>query len=172
MMATRRSAAGTWCGASHGGHGARGAASGARASSARALVAATSAGGASAPARSRQASGSGSGASCSERIRGARCQGGERGERTAVRGVEVIEIRDQRVIEHTARTGGGECAPTGRLGRRNGEAAHHPGVEAMEAAACGIRDETRQRREPAGVEQRRERMGVISRARRYGVYSV
>src|SRR5437879_2439785 len=118
-MASSRSAAGTWCGASHDGQACGVSSSGARSSNARALAAATSAGGASAPGRTRQARGSGSGTRCSERIRGACGHGGRGGkggqgsQRTSVRGVEVVEVGDGSVVGDAARASGGERAPRG-----------------------------------------------------------
>src|SRR6267378_5554891 len=43
---------------------------------------------------------------------------------------------------------------------RHRQAAHHPGIEAAEATACGIGDKARERSEPARIEQGGQRRGV------------
>ena len=93
MIVLSHSAAGTWCGASHGGHVFD--ASGVQSSSARAALLTTSRGGASPappappapPAGARAtARGSGTGTSCSERIRG---------QRATVGGIELEGVGDE-----------------------------------------------------------------------------
>src|SRR5512145_2693312 len=91
MMALSRSAAGTWCGASHAGHAI--AETGLPSSSARAALETTSRAGACAPGASVTASGSGTGTSCSDRIRG---------QRAAVRTVELQGFGDEVVRRLTA----------------------------------------------------------------------
>src|SRR6185503_18154918 len=70
MMAVRRLAAGTWCGASHDGGGDVTGARGQPSSSARAAAPTTARGGASPAGSSATARGSATGSRCSERIRG------------------------------------------------------------------------------------------------------
>ena len=105
MIEVSRSAAGTWCGASHGGHvfGA----SGVQSSSARAALLTTSRGGAppapAAPAGARAtARGSGTGTSCSERIRG---------QRATVGGIELEGVGDEIVRRFAALAAARERRP-------------------------------------------------------------
>src|SRR6267378_5822951 len=150
-MLTSRSAAGTWCGASHAGHGALpSSASGARSSSARAPSDATAGAGPTAPGASRQASGSGRGARCSERIRGGCVQG------TAVRGLELVHVGNRVVVGRVRSPLVYQGVPLRGIGGRERQSPHDACVEAPEAAAGGIGGEPRERGEPARVEQRRQ----------------
>ena len=110
-MALSRSAAGSWCGASHGGHASASSVvpTAGPSSSARAAQPASARAGAWRLPRGRSAtaSGSGTGTSCSARIRG----GSEVREGTAVDVIELERISDGVVGGLAARAKGGECGP-------------------------------------------------------------
>src|SRR5437016_14141190 len=129
-MPMSRSAAGTWCGASHAGHGVLpSSASGGGSSRARAPSAATAGAGPTAPGVRRNASGSGSGARCSERIRGGCVQC------TAVRALELVHVGNGVVVGHLRPSLVREGAPLRRVGGVVWECLHDARVEAEEAAA-------------------------------------
>src|SRR5204862_7802308 len=160
-MPTSRSAAGTWWGASHAGHGASlWSASGGRSSNARAPRAATAAAGSTAPGVRRQASGSGSGARCSERIRGGCVQC------TAVRGVELVDVGNGVVVGDVRTALVSEGAPGRRPRGRQRQFPHDARVEPPKATSGGIGTEPRERREPARVQQRGQRVRVVRHAGR------
>src|SRR5947207_9655146 len=166
-MPTSRAAAGTWCWASHAGHGASpSSASGARSSNARAPSAATAGAGPTAPGVSKQASGSGSGARCSGRIRGGCVQ------RTAVRGLELVHVGNRVVVGGIRAALLRERAPRRRVRGRQRELPHDARVEAPEAATGGSGGEPREGGEPARVEERRQRVRVVRGAGRDAVDGV
>src|SRR2546425_1041298 len=117
MIVLSRSAAGTWCGASHGGHVFD--ASGVQSSSARAALLTTSRGCASLAGSRATARGSGTGTSCSERIRG---------QRATVGGIELEGIGDEIVGVLAARAAAGKLCPHRRLLGRYRQAAPHAGA--------------------------------------------
>src|SRR2546423_5823556 len=163
MMAVSRSAAGTWCGASHAGHATGVSATGGRSSSARVALAMTARGAACAAGSRATVSGSATATSCSERMRGQKASIGE---------IELESIGDEFIGGFTVPAVTCEVRPDRCAIWRDREAAHDPGIEAAKSAACRISHETGERREPARVEERRQRRGVRGAARDDAVHSV
>src|SRR3989442_4700463 len=154
-MPVSRSAAGTWCGPSHAGHGVwPSSASGVRSSSARAPSAATAGAGPTAPGVRRHASGSGSGARCSERIRGGCVQC------TAVRRLELVHVGNGVVVGHARPPLVREGAPLRRVGGRERQGPHDARVEAAEAPPGGGGGRPGGGGGPTSGEERRPRVRV------------